>query len=626
MVHLQAAGTLGSVQVLTWGAQDADFTASPSGSTCVEESPYSVGQTCSVAVTFTPAFPGVRAGAVLLLGEDGSVLATEYLNGTGVGALGVLVPGVIRSAAGNGQWTAVGDGQLATTAELFLPASVAVDGAGNLYIADSIHNRIRKVDGATGIIGTVAGNGDAGYAGDNGAAVSAELSAPRGLALDGAGNIYIADTGNSVIRELTAATGIITTVAGNGTPGYSGDNGAALAAQLNSPSGVTVDLQGDIAVADTANHRIRVVNSSTGQIATVAGNGATTTNGAGSYSGDGGAATLAGLNYPYSVAYDAQGNMYIPDSGNSRIRAVSAASGIIETVAGGHTRGFAGDQGPATSARLYAPSGVAFDTAGNLYIADTQNNRIRKVNATTGIITTVAGNGTGKFGGDGANAVSAGLYGPYCVFVGAGGDLFIADYFDNRIREISSTNALLSFAPATQVGSVSGQQSQLVENDGNAALTFAAISPDANAAVDATSTTCALSGELSPDSACVVGVEFAPSEAGAAIVGNVVLTETPGNATLNIGTTGEALAFNATNTLLSSSVNPAVFAQAVQLVATVTSGAGTPNGTVTFTDGGAVLGARRWLLMPRGLPLMHLPSPPWAHTRLSRPIAAMQTI
>jgi sugar lactone lactonase YvrE len=590
-VPVRVAGTLGAVEVLTGGVPGADFAAAPSGSTCVAGNFYSAGQTCLVTVSFTPAFPGTRAGAVVLLGASGNVMATAYLNGTGVGALGVLAPGTIRTVAGSGQWTAVGDGLPATSAGLFLPASVVADGAGNLFIADSVHNRIRRVDAATGIITTIAGNGDAGYGGDNQAAVSAALNVPGGVALDGAGNLYIADTGNNVVREVTAATGIIATIAGDGVAGYSGDNGSAASAQLNSPSGVTVDLQGDVVIADTGNHRIRLVNASTGIITTVAGNGTTATNGSGSYSGDGGPATLAGLNFPYAVGFDPAGNMYIPDSGNNRIRMVSASTGEIETVAGGNARGFAGDHGQATSAKLYAPSGVAFDAAGNLYIADTQNNRIREVNAVTGTITTLAGNGTGKFGGDSANGLLAGLYGPYCVFADASGNLYIADYFDNRIREISSTADLLSYTPATEVGSVSAPQSQLVENEGNAALGFAAISADANTAIDAASTTCSVSGELGPALSCAVGVEFAPSEAGSAVAGSVTITETPGNSVLNISATGQALALSSTSTQLSSSANPSLFGQAVQLVATVMGGAGTPTGTVIFTDGGSALSA-----------------------------------
>jgi sugar lactone lactonase YvrE len=590
-VRAQAAGTLGAVQVLTWGMQNGDFTATAAGTTCAPGSGYSAGQTCSVGIDFTPAFPGVRAGAVLLLGEHGGVLATQYLSGIGVGPLGVLVPGVIRTVAGNGQWTSVGDGQLATAAELFLPASVAADGAGNLYIADSVHNRIRKVEASTGVIATLAGNGDPGNAGDNGPAGAAELNDPSGVALDGAGNVYIADTGNSVIRKITAATGTIATIAGDGVEGYGGDNGAATSARLNAPAGVSVDLAGDVVVADTANHRVRLVSGSTGKITTIAGNGATTSIGGGSYSGDGGLATLAGLNFPYAVGYDLSGNMYIPDSGNNRIRMVSASTGKIETVAGSRAQGFAGDNGPATDARLYAPSGVAFDAAGNLLIADTQNNLIRKVNAITGIITTVAGNGSGRYGGDGANAESAQLYGPYSVFADALGDLFIADYFDNRVREISSGAAALSFTPATQVGSVSAPQSQLIENDGNAALDFASISADANTLVDAAASTCSVSSGLGADTTCAVAVEFAPSEAGNAVTGKVVVTETPGNATLSIGATGQALALNSTETLVASSANPAVFGQAVQLLATVTGSAGTPSGTMTFADGGIVLGA-----------------------------------
>ena len=217
------------------------------------------------------------------------------------------------------------------------------------------------------------------------------------MAVDASGNLYIADTGNNRIRKVSA-TGIITTVAGNGSAGYSGDGGPATSAQLDGPEGVAVDGSGNLYIADTCNNRIRKV-SATGIITTVAGNGSA------GYSGDGGPATSAQLSLPAGVAVDGSGNLYIADSGNNRIRKVSA-TGIITTVAGNGSPGYSGDGGPATSAQLNQPAGVAVDASGNLYIADSSNNRIRKVSA-TGIITTVAGNGFDGYSGDGGPATSA---------------------------------------------------------------------------------------------------------------------------------------------------------------------------------------------------------------------------
>jgi sugar lactone lactonase YvrE len=280
---------------------------------------------------------------------------------------------------------------------------VVLDGAGNIYIADSVHNRIRKVTASTGIISTVAGTGSSTYTGDNGLAVNATLNAPGGVTIDGAGNLYIADTGNNVIRMITAATGVIHTVAGTGTAGSAGDTKAATLAELNQPWGVTLDISGNLYIADTSNHLIREVMASTGIITTVAGNGFINSDGTGGYSGDNGQATLAALNFPFAVAFDAQGNMYIPDSRNDRVREVTAVGGIITgsctitTFAGTGYGGLAGDGGPATAATLWSPSGLAVDPAGNIYIADTQNDRIRKVSSATQYITSIAGNGAGEF-------------------------------------------------------------------------------------------------------------------------------------------------------------------------------------------------------------------------------------
>ena len=269
-------------------------------------------------------------GAVVLLDAGGNVLGTGYLSGTGLGGLGVLASGNDIPVAGNGTYLgSVEDGNAATAAELYLPSSVAVDGSGNIYIADSAHNRIRMVcasstsaiiKGTTctgaGIISTIAGNGNPAYLGDNGAASAATVNDPTGLALDGAGNLYIADTGNNVIRVISAATGLITTVAGKRFPEAAVETrGAATAAQLNQPQGVTLDWLGNLYIADTANHRIRMVTAATGKITTVAGNGFTLMNGDGGFSGDNGPATAAELNFPHAVAFDAAGNMYIPDTG-----------------------------------------------------------------------------------------------------------------------------------------------------------------------------------------------------------------------------------------------------------------------------------------------------------------------
>jgi sugar lactone lactonase YvrE len=284
--------------------------------------------------------------------------------------------GIITTVAGTGTAGFSGDGGAATSAMLTYPFEVAIDSSGNLYIADSDNQRIRKVSAATGIITTVAGSGAQGYSGDGGAATSAMLNWPYGVAVDSSGNLYIADWGNQRIRKVNAATGIITTVAGAGSTGvygFGGDGGAATSAAIGLPIRVTLDPSGNLYFTSYSIQTIRKVNGATGIITTVAGNGTS------GFSGDGGAATNAMLNGPNGVAVDPLGNLYISDGANSRIRKVDGAAGIITTVAGSGAQGYSGDGGAATSAMLNAQIGVAVDPLGNLYIADSGNQRIRKV-------------------------------------------------------------------------------------------------------------------------------------------------------------------------------------------------------------------------------------------------------
>jgi trimeric autotransporter adhesin len=330
--------------------------------------------------------------------------------------------------AGTGSYGYSGDRGQATSAAISYGYGVAVDASGNMYIADSSNNRIRMVTKNTGIISTVAGSGYSGYSGDGGQATSAALFYPYGVAVDASGNIYIADTYNYRIRMVTKSTGIISTVAGTGSYSYSGDGGQATSASLNYPRGVAVDASGNIYIADTYNNRIRMVTKSTGIISTVAGDGTQ------EYKGDGGPATSAILYYPASIAVDALGNIYIADSSNYRIRMVTKSTGIISTVAGSGSSGSSGDGGQATSAVLNYPRGVAVDASGNIYIADTNSHCIRMVTKSTGIISTVAGSGPYGYSGDGGQATSAVLNYPYGVAVDASGNIYIADSYNYRIR------------------------------------------------------------------------------------------------------------------------------------------------------------------------------------------------
>uniref|UniRef100_UPI001FE0E2EF NHL repeat-containing protein n=1 Tax=Spirosoma luteum TaxID=431553 RepID=UPI001FE0E2EF len=322
----------------------------------------------------------------------------------------VNTSGVISTVAGTGISGFSGDGGAATAASLSGPSGLAFDASGNFYIADGGNQRIRKVSTA-GIISTVAGTGISGFSGDGGAATSASLYGPADMAYDASGNLYIADIGNRRVRKVNTS-GIISTVAGNGFVGFSGDGGAATAAGLYFPTGVAYDASGNLYIADANNNRIRKVSPS-GIISTVAGSG-----GSGFFLGDGGPATAASLVSPTSVAVDASGNLYIAELNNARIRKVST-SGIISTVAGNGSQGFSGDGGPATAASLVSPTSVAVDASGNLYIADFDNHRIRKV-STSGIISTVVGTGVAGFSGDGGPATGALLYRPSGVVVDGG--------------------------------------------------------------------------------------------------------------------------------------------------------------------------------------------------------------
>ena len=305
--------------------------------------------------------PGVHQSIKAVYSGDG----TNFAGSTAaLEQISIIIPVAGTGIAGFG-----GDGGPAKLAMLNQPEGVAVDASGNLYIADTDNNRIRKISPG-GIITTVAGTEIAGFSGDGGPATQAQLNHPEGVAVDASGNLYIADTGNNRIRKISP-NGIITTVAGNGIAGFSGDNGPASQAQLNQPEGVAVDASGNLYIADTDNDRIREVRTD-GVIITIAGRDA-------GFSGDGGPAYRAQLNHPEGVAVDASGNIYIADTGNNRIRKISP-NGTITTIVGN-----------GTTAILKAPTGIAVSASGNLYIADTGNNRILVVDPSGRITTLVSG-------------------------------------------------------------------------------------------------------------------------------------------------------------------------------------------------------------------------------------------
>ncbi|MCY3022432.1 MAG: HYR domain-containing protein, partial [Planctomycetota bacterium] len=339
---------------------------------------------------------------------------------------------IITTVAGNGNYGYNGDGIPAIAASLSSPEGVAVDGSGNLYIADKYNSRVRKRDAMSGAISTYAGNGSWEFYGDGGPATSAAIGYPSAVALSGSGNLFIADFMNMRVRKVDSM-GTISTVAGNGNWGYSGDNVVATSTSLGYVTGLAADWGSNLFIADTSNNRIRRVDSMTRIITTVAGNGTA------GYSGDGGPATSATLNRPSGVLLDGSGNLYIADNGNHRIRKVNGMSQTITTVAGNGTAGFSGDGATATLASLNGPIAVALDWAGSLYIVDTGNHRIRKVDAWSNTISTVAGDGNSSYYGDGGPAPLAALNYPNGVAVNSSdGTLYVADRDNNRIRRVGS--------------------------------------------------------------------------------------------------------------------------------------------------------------------------------------------
>jgi sugar lactone lactonase YvrE len=366
---------------------------------------------------------------ILSQGSDGGIVA--------------LPKAGLQDASGNINWS--------------MPICSEVVGLHSIFAFDTTlaSNNIMQTVGAGNCIAgspdtvtTVAGIGMAGYSGDSGPASKARLSMASGVAFDPSGNMFIADFGNNVIRKVDVTTNVITTVAGTGAAGFFGDGGPAIKAQFNGPTHVAIDGLGNLYVADAGNERIRKIDI-TGLITTVAGTGLA------GFSGDGGLATNAQLNFPDGIGLDLNGNLYIGDVQNNRIRKVTAATGIITTVAGNGSTGFSGDGGLATNAELSFPSRPAIDSAGNLYIADFQNNRVRRVDATTQVIVTVAGDGIPGFTGDGGSARTAELNGPLSVTVDTAGNLYIADINNSRIRVVNTGTASITVAGiAIQPGNI----------------------------------------------------------------------------------------------------------------------------------------------------------------------------
>ncbi len=602
-IYLQTttAETISSITVpQSQGGKQEDAIGAISGCTVDGITVNPAGTVCAIPITFTPAYPGRRWVPLHVVTSTGNI--NFGLQGIAVGPLAALTPGIISTYAGTGTAGFSGDGGAATGAKLNNPFGLAVDNAGNLYIADFNSGTIRKVSAATGIITTYAGTGTAGYSGDGGPATSAQLAAPR-IAFDSAGNLYIADYYNNRIRKVNAATGIVTTIAGTGTAGYSGDGGAATSALLHQPAAVAVDGAGNVYISDANNERIRKVTAGTGIITTIAGNGVV------GFSGDGGAATSAKLNNPAGLALDAGGNLYVAEFGNQTVRKVAAGTGIILTVAGiGGSVGYSGDGSAATAAKLNSPEAVSVDNAGNLYIADSGNNRIRRVAAVTGVITTVVGTGTPGYTGDNGTATAAKLNFPSVATFDGAGNLYITDSHNNVIRKVDLSRSALTYPTPTTVGttdSADDPQTAILSNIGNADLTISPPSSGSNPNVSSSfdwnpASTCPqLFTSSSPQTlasgmGCTIAINFEPIQAGA-LTGLAVETDN----SLNIGGSAQTIHLTATGvaaataTTVTSSLSPSVYGQSVTFTATVapTTGTALPTGTVQFSVDGTPVGA-----------------------------------
>lgn len=356
----------------------------------------------------------------------------------------------ITTIAGTGFGGFTSDGIPATSSGVFRPYDVGMDSLGNIYVGDVGNNRIRKID-TFGIIHTIAGTGTAGYNGDAIPATTAHLNFPYGMAVNQMGHVVISDMDNNRIRLIQSAEsgGLIYTIAGTGVAGYSGDGGPASLAKVNNPQGIFWDAIGNVYFADAWNHRVRKI-SAAGTITTIAGNGTATS------FGDGGPATAAGVNHPSGLSVDTAGNIYIAEMMGHRIRKVSP-SGIITTIAGTGTLGFAGDGGPATAANIRYPKGVCVDRAGNIFFADTDNQVIRQVIAATGTITTIAGApGIAAYGGDGGPASAAKFNFLQALFLDKKGNLYIGDCVNNRVRKIKCEAPVVSFISGVDTVCVGG--------------------------------------------------------------------------------------------------------------------------------------------------------------------------
>ena len=496
----------GTITAFAVGASTTEFTV---GQFSGCPGPIAALGACTAQAQFSPAVPGLRTAPLSITDSTGAV-TTIGLSGIGIAAGANFAPGNISAFAGTGSAGYGGDGAAAAAALLNAPSGVAIDPSGNVYVADTANNRVRLISSSTGTISTVAGTGMAGFSGDGSAATGAQLNLPGGVALDPAGNLYIADTGNNRVRKVNVSTGTISTVAGGTTAGNTGDFGLATSALLNGPIAVASDQHGSVFIADTGNNRIREISAYGGTMVPVAGSGTA------GYSTDGTAPLAASLRSPSGIFVDTANNVYFSDTGNNLVREITAADALTTLAGASTTAGFAGDGGLATSASLSGPLGLAVDPAGDVYIADAGNNRVREINVASGVINTIAGNGGLSLAASGTLSTLSGLNAPRAIALDKNGNLFIAASGDNQVANITTASISVAFGTVAR-GSAAPTQTIALQNFGNAPLTLSGLALSSQSSFSlftGQASDCTAATILAPGSTCNLRIGFTPAAGG----------------------------------------------------------------------------------------------------------------
>jgi hypothetical protein len=554
---------------------------------CTLGSELAANTPCGTSITFQPSMPGLQTAKLSFTDSTGNVSAIG-LTGLGMAPQASFGLAAISTIAGNGTTGYAGTGGPAASAQLSAPRGGVIDSAANIYFADSGNNVIRRIDGLTGIISTVAGTGTRGYSGDGSAAISALLNAPAKVVVDAAGDLYIADTGNNAVRFVDVMTGVISTIAGTGTADYTGDGGAATAATLNGPQGLAVDLGGHVYVADTGNNVIRYFGKG-GNMTTLVGTGVA------GYSGDGFNCYTAALNTPQSVAIGANDAFYIADTGNNVIRFVSTTNQISTFAGQQGNAANSGDGGAATAAAVDQPSDIGLDAAGDLYIA--AGGQVRVID-TTGVISTLAGTGAaGDYSGEGGPATNAVIPAPISnILLDSAGDIILADTAANRLLKVDAATPI-SLNLGIQAPGTTGTATTIpVRNTGNSALNITGITATAGFTLPAgRANACTTTTSLAPGQSCLLNVILSPtSSANGAVTGTLTLTDNTLNGTgvAQIFTLiGATRPISFTTTSLNMTPSVPVYGTPVTLTATITNGS-SPTGTVNFSADGSVVGTQ----------------------------------